>query len=89
MSEMVERVAETLSEYTAYPWFAANDLFRNEMRARARRILESMREPTPEMRIVGGIAFANKIRDAEQEDTLVDPIDAAWRAMIDEARKET
>ena len=50
----------------------------------ARAAIEAMREPTPEMRINGGIAWVNALPDSE---TYVDTADACWKAMINEALK--
>jgi hypothetical protein len=46
----------------------------------ARAVVLMMREPTPDMRVDGGIAWA--LADEEAE-TYVDNADACWKAMID------
>lgn len=46
----------------------------------ARTAIEALKPTTPDMRIAGGIAIAQSIPTAE---TLVDPADACWNAMLD------
>lgn len=89
MSEMVERAVKAICESSDFCWLcedagADDDRTKHVAEAVARIVIAALREPTPDMRIAGGIAWSNALPSAE---TYVDSADAGWKAMIDEALK--
>lgn len=90
MSEMIERVAMAIHAKHNAPdenehWWHVDPSKCRLSRQLARVAIEAIREPTPQMRVDGGIAWVEALPDSE---TYVDTADACWKAMIDEALRE-
>lgn len=84
MNEMIDRVSKVLDPDLWYPGQSAYDdqaLNREMSRRRARAIIRAMREPTDEMAEVG---FQHTGHPCWPKN-----VKEAWRAMIDEALKES
>lgn len=85
MSEMVERAALALFEFSHDEWMAKSDYFRKAATKDVRRMIEALREPTAEML---AIRTEPVLRVGDPELPRVQQWrDALWRGMIDEALK--
>lgn len=89
---MLEKIAKAMHEahqsrivVGTLSWDDQNSYVKSGWNKFARAAIEELKEPTPDMRIAGGIALASAMQTAE---TLVDPADACWKAMFDQILKE-